>query len=469
MSLFAFSNRLSMNRIRWPIRITRFFHQDESSNGGFIFLALFLGVILSFLITRNVTMSIVFLGGIAAQVLFCIYPLAGLYSILALSVWVQLLFPQDPEVFGITGVKIIGWAAFVGWLYNIFITRKDKIRRTGLGGLILAIILMGIFSAGWARELPFLWRKVFTLVQLAALVYMITSLVTDENKLLGVFIVIASAVWASNLASIYQYISDPRIRTMGFDRDPNYASAVNIVGIFFTIFLLVRSRTIFLKIVMGLMLLVMLSGQVLTLSRAGIISLGAAALFLTLKQRNKTKSLICIIGVAIIVLLFSPKKFYMRVIRPRTYAESASISNRMLELQTGLNMIAYNPILGVGLGNFGYNYLRYVNYHEQRAAHNTYVDIAAELGLPGLAVFLWLFIKVWLNLRRVQKQAFFRSDFLYHAAFYMEIAFIGYLINAIFISAKFEKFPWILMGISSALISLQHRNRNSISYEKHDN
>lgn len=459
-------NRLAMKSKSGFLGITRLFNRGEVPNGGFIFLSIILGSILSVLITQNLTLGVAFLVGLSILVLFCIYPLLGLYLVLALSVWVQLLFPQDPQAFGITGVKLIGWVAFGGWFYNIFITRKIRINPTGLGGVVITIILLGIFSAGWARELPFLWRKVFTFIQLGALLYMITSLVTDEKKLWGVFLVLSVAIWASNLASLFQYLSDPRIRAMGFDRDPNYASAVTIVGIFFTAFLLSRARSTAFKILLAVMLFVMISGVILTLSRAGMISLGVATVAWILKRKNKGRAIIGIACVVALIFLLAPHKFYLRVVRPKTYAESASIANRMLELRTGLNMIAHNPLLGVGLGNFEYNYLRYVHYHQQRAAHNTYVNIAAEQGLPGLAIFLWLFIKVWLNFRKVQKKSSSSAGLLYQAAFFAEIAFIGYLFNAAFIDTKFEKVPWILMGISSALVFIQARNDNSTHYEK---
>jgi hypothetical protein len=45
-----------------------------------------------------------------------------------------------------------------------------------------------------------------------------------------------------------------------------------------------------------------------------------------------------------------------------------------------------NPILGVGAGAFEWRYPRYASVGYTRAAHSTYLELAAEAGLPALAL-----------------------------------------------------------------------------------
>lgn len=63
-----------------------------------------------------------------------------------------------------------------------------------------------------------------------------------------------------------------------------------------------------------------------------------------------------------------------------------------------VEMIKARPFLGVGIGNFNLFYpcyqteealATYGPYHFIRQAHNEYLQFAAELGLPGLACFIW--------------------------------------------------------------------------------
>ena len=59
-----------------------------------------------------------------------------------------------------------------------------------------------------------------------------------------------------------------------------------------------------------------------------------------------------------------------------------------------MRIIAENPLFGLGVGksNFGTTVKKFDDLHYRSDhAHNTYVQIAVEIGLIGLAAFLWLF------------------------------------------------------------------------------
>ena len=85
------------------------------------------------------------------------------------------------------------------------------------------------------------------------------------------------------------------------------------------------------------------------------------------------------------------------------------ISNKgRLEIwRNSISSITRRPLLGVGLGNF----VTVINQEAKDAkkgasAHNLYLDIAAEAGVPGLLILLMMFADilrtswlVWLNSR----------------------------------------------------------------------
>ena len=61
---------------------------------------------------------------------------------------------------------------------------------------------------------------------------------------------------------------------------------------------------------------------------------------------------------------------------------SFSATSRIGYWQDTLRIIAARPIFGIGLGNF--------NLMQARYAHNSYLQIWAEMGLVGLASIVWL-------------------------------------------------------------------------------
>jgi len=71
-----------------------------------------------------------------------------------------------------------------------------------------------------------------------------------------------------------------------------------------------------------------------------------------------------------------------------------SARERFALLQTAVRMIGNRPVLGVGLGAYAQANARYSPAVGQRDTHNTYLNIAAETGLPGLVLFLGLVTSV---------------------------------------------------------------------------
>ena len=74
--------------------------------------------------------------------------------------------------------------------------------------------------------------------------------------------------------------------------------------------------------------------------------------------------------------------------------------------QTSVELIRQYPFTGIGLGRFRYEYQlngppeQYnVPYH----AHNIYLHIAVEHGIPALLVFVWLLVMIWRQLFVLRK------------------------------------------------------------------
>ncbi len=67
---------------------------------------------------------------------------------------------------------------------------------------------------------------------------------------------------------------------------------------------------------------------------------------------------------------------------------------RFALLQTAGRMVADHPVLGVGLGAYAHANRDYNPALGAYDTHNTYVNIAAETGLPGLILFLAMMVSL---------------------------------------------------------------------------
>jgi putative inorganic carbon (HCO3(-)) transporter len=89
-----------------------------------------------------------------------------------------------------------------------------------------------------------------------------------------------------------------------------------------------------------------------------------------------------------------------------------ALTERIAHWQAAVGMLTDHPISGVGIGNYAVAYPQYAVGRWQDPlghAHNFYLNIAAECGLLGLTVFLFLigacFAYAWRVLQQLSSMA----------------------------------------------------------------
>ena len=124
---------------------------------------------------------------------------------------------------------------------------------------------------------------------------------------------------------------------------------------------------------------------------------------------------------------------------------SASARQRFDILKTGLHIAASHPVLGVGIGCYNEANARYAPQLGERDAHNTYVRLAAEMGLPGLLLWLGLVGSVLTQVRR--RRAHLEADDRTIQVLWIERAVIGYLVAGFFGSYAGLTMFYLFLGI----------------------
>jgi len=145
----------------------------------------------------------------------------------------------------------------------------------------------------------------------------------------------------------------------------------------------------------------------LSASRGGILSLGAAMLlmgilFFSKKSYRKYGGLALCLCIAILT-------YGLHVgIEPtlKKFENPNSLYDRLHITRTIIPMIKDYPFSGVGLGNFRYVYPKYIDDYDRVSssgyAHNDWVEAGTETGFPGLLLILFAFaiymvrmIRIW--------------------------------------------------------------------------
>lgn len=250
--------------------------------------------------------------------------------------------------------------------------------------------------------------------------------------------------------------------------DPNFFAQVMVVLALLGVERFVHEKKLLPKILAGWCAAVSTLTVVFTFSRGTTIALAFALIVFFWIYRLKPMQLVAVLLLGIALLFFAPKSYFDRILTIRDVLPSSSgqidvysdraIQGRASENLTAWVMFTSKPFLGVGLSNFPSLYQEYTKSlglapsASNRSPHNLYLEVAAETGMVGLAVFL---IMVWLAFRStlyaIRKFHDLGMDDYANMATGFAIAFMGYMFSAVFIHAAYPRYFYLLLGIAYAL------------------
>ena len=197
--------------------------------------------------------------------------------------------------------------------------------------------------------------------------------------------------------------------------------------------LIARSRSI-LNRLFGIAIVIFLLGGIwLSQSRAAMLAIviGFAGHFLT-RGKFRIKYI-----VPLSLILIFPIIFFTTINRDESDI-SGSNSMRLEYMMAGFRMMKSNPITGVGFDNYSDLFERYTTKFDEygkRTAHSSWVLAMAETGLPGLILFVSLFLFV---LRRSYHQRFIQPE--------QFVAMISYGICMSLLSHTYQLAPYVLFA-----------------------
>ncbi len=205
-----------------------------------------------------------------------------------------------------------------------------------------------------------------------------------------------------------------------------------------------------------LIVMVMLTG-----SRGGFLGLVVAGTVFVYRRRG---ALAAIGLVLVLVVAALPTSLGQRALAtlsddaPTPSGLEASNEAHIALFWGALRMIADAPIAGVGPYNFKEMSRRYSGLDVGLIAHNTYLELGAEVGLPVLALFLLVVAATFrglgagVRLRRLPG----RARELAGLADALRSGLAGFLVAGAFISAQYEKWFWLVVFLSIAIERLAH-------------
>ncbi|MGE0887465.1 MAG: O-antigen ligase family protein [Blastocatellales bacterium] len=205
--------------------------------------------------------------------------------------------------------------------------------------------------------------------------------------------------------------------------------------------------------------LALVAGVVVTFSRGGFLGLAAAGGLMMWKM-GKGNRIMTIISAMVLLGVFvvsMPGSYGDRLlsISSENMDKTGSSWERKELMKRAFEVAIHHPVVGVGMNNF------HIFSIKEKVAHNSYLEIWAELGLTGLIAYLVLMFAPMRSLSRVEDESskeFARdpsggtvSREIYLLSIGIQATFAAYLICSFFGSVQYLWHVYFLAGYAVAV------------------
>ena len=266
-------------------------------------------------------------------------------------------------------------------------------------------------------------------------------------------------------------------RAAGLLEDPNAFAMLIAFAVPLGLLQIIRSPNLLHRLFWGGCCLLLLGGMTKTESRSGLVVLALSLVIGCWHYRAQLTRIrprhlgFAMLGMAIVIPLAiyaMPAGYLARIQSLSVLSAGArghddeSLGRRASYIVVGSQMIRENPLLGSGPGTFPLHYAT-TGYAKAfsanrkigdlyRRAHNTYLEIFSELGVPAGLLFVGMLGLGLYNLiraRRVwmQRRDWEQADMMTH----LGVSFLSLTLFLMFLSAPNQKYVWIMLALTSVL------------------
>jgi O-antigen ligase len=291
------------------------------------------------------------------------------------------------------------------------------------------------------------------------LLFLVTVTVVDSLRRLRWVMLVA--VGSVAFASLYMVREWQKYHTVYQDfrpgwvvGDPNYFTVSALLALPIAFYMMLGSKRPWERVFCTGCLLVTLVAVTLGASRGGFLGLVVAFLFVVWHSRERLRNLVLVSALVLPLSLISTASPLGRLLHP-SHGDKEAQESRTTVWLAGLHMIESHPMTGVGLGNFKPLVAEYEQGETvvDHIAHNSYIEVAAEMGLPALLVFLGILYFSYRTLGRVGAS---RSapPFVSQAALGLQAGLLGSAIAIFFVSGQYQKLLWLTVFLSMCMPGL---------------
>lgn len=381
--------------------------------------------------------------------------------------------------------KLAGLTLAISWLAVIASDHDgDRLifnRHPVLIGAALLFVAWAVVSMAWAEDVgqtSISAQRYALNVLLIPIVYTALTLPKHVRWLITALVIGAAAAAAYGLIVVPSAAEAAESITAAGDLnrisgtigDPNLLASVLIVGMVLALALALDVK----RAAVARILFILAAGLcfvavVATVSRGGIFALAAALVaMVAFAGRRRGRALVFALAFATLAMAYFTAFASEAQVQRLENADGGS--GRTDIWKVGWRMVEANPGHGVGAGNFNVSSIHYLLVEpgavdrssfivdQPAVAHNVYLEILAELGIPGLALFLLVVIaSLTAALRAARSFERRGEEGLALIARAVAISLVSMLAADFFLAAEYSKLLWLLIGLGPALLGVARK------------
>lgn len=375
--------------------------------------------------------------------------------------WIAYFRPESWAWSGVFASLPLSFMAGVFLIFrSIFSPARFYIdRRNGLLFLFLAFSLLSSSVApSAAYSLGFLQDFAKTVV----ISYLLSVLITTEADFRLVIVVIALSLgFEAGKQGWAQLLLNPGARN---DNSVPFLGDNNLVAVGMSMLLpvvgaLAATSTGWWRRGFQFLSIGVLYRAISTYSRGGLLAISAVGVMYWWRSRHKLRTVLAFTIAVAVVLPVLPQAYWDRMSTIGASGEDRdeSQSGRLHFWNVAVEMANDRPLIGVGHRGYEQNYNRYDStggvYGMNRAVHSSWFAVLAELGYPGLLLFLAIIATSWRSCRNVRLAAR-RGDVSESLGTYavaLETALVAFVVGGSFVSYQYNEMLWHFFALSAAL------------------
>lgn len=418
------------------------------------------------------------------SILFAILPLVLTRPFFGLCVYyiVSLLQPKmlcwrgDFQDAMLVGVPMVIGAIAVGTHRRVLEPLRD--RRSGkLKGLAKRIVRNPLFESAWPLGLfvilvgyiavtrllvPYPMERTSSnfraLCKVLLVVTLMTGLASDlrRYRVLYIVVALATAFWA--IKGGFKVILLGPHQVHGRTYDNNLFALLSVMALPMVFYFALSVKHARWRPVLLVFAALICLGIIGSRSRAGFVAFAFVLVCMAWSSRYRLKAFFAVGLVAAVALTMSGEEIQERITSIIEYRHDKSAQSRFSTWVAAQRLLAENPLIGVGFDNFEIAKDRLVG--GQKAAHNIFLQNAAELGLLGHPLWLAVIFGTAFSLHAFMRRARRLPPDMRWAYYWSRgllLAMVAFCIHGMFHNEEYLELMFVIVGMNVCLQAAARR------------